>query len=299
MSDDLKTGRLSHMEMQYIRDNAHHVNYIDIAAKMKRRPEAVKKFIEENMNMETSLRENAVPVGKTQYEYDLEQEEYWKTLQNQFSPNELEIFRYQWNQFYEQFGGDVLPTEKLQIIDTIKLEILMNSTLIERRKALESIELLEMQQEAIRKGPDGEERSDLSGQEREELRTIERNINFHRVAQQTLLKEFRDLQDKKTKMFTTLKGTRQQRIERIESATESFSAWMSEIIENPQRRKDCQANMEKMRLAVIDEAVRLSAYHKYEDGVVDQPLLTPETVKEDNGKMSTGENDGTEASDEA
>ena len=38
--------------------------------------------------------------------------------------------------------------------------------------------------------------------------------------------------------------------------------------------------MEKMRMAMEKEKDRLSAYHKYEDGVVDQPFLTPDTVKE-------------------
>ena len=39
--------------------------------------------------------------------------------------------------------------------------------------------------------------------------------------------------------------------------------------------------MEKMRLAMEKEKGRLSDYHKYEDGLIDQPFLTPETVKDD------------------
>jgi hypothetical protein len=38
--------------------------------------------------------------------------------------------------------------------------------------------------------------------------------------------------------------------------------------------------MEKMRLAMMKEQERLSAFHKYEDGTVDQPFLTPDTVKD-------------------
>jgi len=38
--------------------------------------------------------------------------------------------------------------------------------------------------------------------------------------------------------------------------------------------------MEKMRLAMEKEKERLSEYNQYEDGAVDQPFLTPETVKE-------------------
>ena len=38
--------------------------------------------------------------------------------------------------------------------------------------------------------------------------------------------------------------------------------------------------MEKMRLAVENEKERLSEYSDYNDGQVDQPFLTPETLKE-------------------
>ena len=37
--------------------------------------------------------------------------------------------------------------------------------------------------------------------------------------------------------------------------------------------------MEKMKLAMKKEEERLAEYHQYEDGTVDQPFLTPDTVK--------------------
>jgi hypothetical protein len=38
--------------------------------------------------------------------------------------------------------------------------------------------------------------------------------------------------------------------------------------------------MEKMRVAMKKEEERLSSFHKYEDGTIDQPLLSPDTVKD-------------------
>ena len=35
-----------------------------------------------------------------------------------------------------------------------------------------------------------------------------------------------------------------------------------------------------MRIAMKNEQERLSAYHTFEDGTVDQPLFTPDTVKD-------------------
>lgn len=44
--------------------------------------------------------------------------------------------------------------------------------------------------------------------------------------------------------------------------------------------------MEKMRLATEAEKERLSEYIKYEDGQVDQPFLSSDTVKEINLKTA-------------
>ena len=48
---------------------------------------------------------------------------------------------------------------------------------------------------------------------------------------------------------------------------------------NPQTRAELGTEMEKMRLAVNKEEERLTEYHKYEDNLVDQPFLTPDTTK--------------------
>jgi hypothetical protein len=47
---------------------------------------------------------------------------------------------------------------------------------------------------------------------------------------------------------------------------------------NPMFRNKIGLDMEKMRLAHLKEKERLSEFMKYEDGIVDQPFLTPETV---------------------
>ena len=44
--------------------------------------------------------------------------------------------------------------------------------------------------------------------------------------------------------------------------------------------KEYGAMMEKMRLAMEQEKKRLSVFHKYTDESVDQPFLTPDTVKD-------------------
>ena len=89
------------------------------------------------------------------------------------------------------------------------------------------------------------------------------------------------MQYKKNTMLKELKGTREQRIKILEDSKETFAAWVRALIQDKGMRKEIGANMEKMRLAMEKEKVRLSEFHKYEDGLIDQPFLTPETVEDD------------------
>jgi hypothetical protein len=51
-------------------------------------------------------------------------------------------------------------------------------------------------------------------------------------------------------------------------------------MQDPETLKRYGIEMEKMRLAMLKEKERLSQFHQYEDGQIDQPFLTPDTVIE-------------------
>ena len=81
-------------------------------------------------------------------------------------------------------------------------------------------------------------------------------------------------------MLKEMKGTREQRIKRLEDSKQSFTGWIAHLMQNPDIIKKYGLEMEKMKMAMNKEKERLSAFHKYDDGQVDQPFLTPETARE-------------------
>jgi ribosome maturation protein Sdo1 len=81
-------------------------------------------------------------------------------------------------------------------------------------------------------------------------------------------------------MLREMKGTREQRIKRLEDSKQSFISWVANMMQDPETMKQYGIEMEKMKMAMLKEKERLSAFHKYEDGLVDQPFLTPDTVQE-------------------
>jgi len=101
-----------------------------------------------------------------------------------------------------------------------------------------------------------------------------------RASQESLNRDYRELQSKKASMLREMKGTREQRIKRLEDSKQSFTSWIASLMQDPETLKRYGIEMEKMRLAMVKEKERLSAFHKYEDGQVDQPFLTPNTVIE-------------------
>ena len=82
-------------------------------------------------------------------------------------------------------------------------------------------------------------------------------------------------------MLKDMKATREQRVKRFEDSKSSFGGFMTYLIANPAQTRAYGVEMEQMRMAMEKEKERLSAYHEYEDGIVDQPFLTPDTVLED------------------
>ena len=265
----MKKGRFTKTEQEFIRNNHREMSNLDIATHLDRDPISIQSYIKEKIG------NNTLDDREIEALHDLQSRPFWKDLQKQFSEEELQSLLYHWSRIITQFRDDVLPTEELQIIDSIKLEILMNRALIGQQTNMRSIgeyeELVTV-----------EKSKSLEIQDKDYIYNLERQIAVCRAAQDSLTREYKDLQTKKASMLKDLKATREQRIKRLEDSKQTFIGWVRNLMSNPETRQQMGTDMEKMRLAMEAEKKRLSEYHKYEDGNIDQPFLTPDTVKDDN-----------------
>jgi len=212
-------------------------------------------------------------IAEEKAKYDLKGRPYYEELKDQFTTHELKLFEYHWTKIIAQFGDDVIATEEIQVVDLIKLELLMNRSLKSNKANVEQITALE--------ALIAEERAvDPDQQRGEEIFNMERQVASLRAAQESLNRDYRDLQDKKNKMLKDMKATREQRVKRFEDRKTSFTGWISYLAANPEVTTQYGYDLEKMKMAMEAEKIRLSQWHKYQDGEVDQPFLTPETVKD-------------------
>lgn len=261
----MKKGRISKEEERIINRLVDSLTVEDIALKLDRDVESVDNFIKRKLKIGLTGEEAAA--------FSLESRPYWNELTGQFTNEELELFKYHWSRIIAQFKDDVFPTEELQVVDVIKLEILMNRCLKSNKDNLNELNLID---KMIR-----EERSkDKEDRDQDYLMNLERQAASLRASQESLNRDYRELQSKKANMLREMKGTREQRIKRLEDSKQSFTSWVAMLMQDPDTLKRYGIEMEKMRLSMLKEKERLSAFHKYEDGIIDQPFLTPDTVIE-------------------
>ncbi len=207
---------------------------------------------------------------------DIRETDQWPVLKQQFSKEEQDMFIYHWKEIISQFKDDVPHTEKMQIIDLIKVDIIMNRLLTQERQQKLDIE-------ELRRLCEEEKEKVLADQNHDLIFNYEKQIGFAMAAQTDVHKSFETLLKDKKQMLSAMKATREQRIKRIEDSKETIVGWMRNLLLHPEERMQVGIDMEKMRIAVQVEADRLSGWHKYEDEMLDQPFLNKDTVMNDEG----------------
>ena len=264
-----RVGPWTKEEKEYIAEKCNVDHYEDIAIHLQRNPQAVKRYIHKTLGGRLAISKTSM----VQAEYDIQASPIWKELQGQFSEEELALFMYHWRRIIGQFKDDVFPTEEIQVVDTIKLELLMSRTLKSQRNSTKTVQALSVKKQLEENKP-VEERDNMV------LDMMTRQIAFQEAAMESLSKEYTELLNKKAGMLKDLRATRSERIKKIEESKQTFTGWIIELIKNPALRTELGTRMEKMRIAIDVEKVRLMQTHKYADGVEDNPILTAETVQE-------------------
>jgi hypothetical protein len=262
----MRKGRLDLSEQRYIKDNIKTVSYENIATILDRDAKSVLLWIKQNIGINASDKKEVEALN------ELKGKAYWYDLEGQFSEDELEMFIFHWKKMWSQFRDDVFHTEEIQIVDTIKLEILMNRSLKSQNDNIKTLSNLE--QVIIEEKNQNKELIDW-----DLVTNLERQCAVLRASQEAISRDYKDLQTKKSAMIKDLKGTREQRIKAIEDSKTTFASLIKKIILDGDFRKSAGIEMEKMRLAMDAERSRLAKAHTYEDGITDQPFLTPETVE--------------------
>lgn len=265
MTKKRKTGRFTVSDMAFIRQHVEQKTVDEMADSINRSPESVTRWINDNIGLDTQSKR------EVEGSNELRNRTYYPQLVAQFSPEELNLFDFHFKKMWSQFKDDVFHTEEMQIVDVVKLDILMNRILSAQRATIIQVDQIEADVAL-------ERRLGREDQDREYIMELTRQVGALRAAQESMMREFKEHQAKKISLIKELKGTRDQRVKSIEDSKKSWATLVNSMTVDPNFRKAMGQEMEIMRYARDQEAARLSIPIEFEDGQVDRPLLNSKSV---------------------
>lgn len=263
-----KRGALSTEEMRFIQDNVGSMSIELIADSLNRTTKPVERYITDN-NLSFDRDENIT--DKT-LKIKLHAKTFWNEIVRQFSEEtgELEYFENTWISLVKQFREDVLPAEEMQIKQYITIDILINRSMKERKRHIAETERLQREVDSIYSQPEDQ-------RDTPRLANLETQLSFARNSIASYTNEYTKLLGEQQKIGKDLKATREQRIKRIEDGKSSWVGLIRMLDDEAIREKEGK-EMAILEMATIQARQKLYENHQYEDDMVDQPFLTPESV---------------------
>ncbi len=267
-----KPGRLNKEEKKWILDNVGVLPVEEMAEKIGKTPELVHKFVRDNGGAKRPQNEDRAVIRQ-----DLKCSEEWERLKDEFTGKELKLFEEKYVILMAQFKGDgVLASEEMQIMQAIKYTILMSRNLMARSRALIDVQRLEdmMEDHLARHNHDPRQMDDAA---RSLVLNLETQLQAARASEQSHTNEYVKLQERYDNIMKSLKATRDQRVKDIQSSKVDFLGLVKSLQQKEMQDREGRS-AELMRLASAKEYKRLGRLHEYEDGQVDRPILSPDTV---------------------
>ncbi len=268
-----KTGRLSKRELAYIEANAGRMTPKAIASYLGRSDDIVLKALAVSARDDRAVTERAtedeaiLSVLRTTASFE--------QLKNELTTDELRYFEEEYVSYCRQFKEDLFHTERVQILKVIKYDIYMQRNGTKQRRLMQSADRLERAIDAIHM--QYEDLSQMIDAHRTKCLQFGKELAEANGVVGELTIEYTKLEEKQQRLMGDLKGLREQRITAIESAAQDFLGLIKALCQADRREMEDRQSMQA-RSAMEKERERLSKPHKFADGVIDTPLLTPEVV---------------------
>lgn len=262
---DKDSKKFSVDDVDYIIKNKDKLSCKEMGAHLRRRPGIIQDYIVQNLGV---ARMEQLKIDTKNH---LKTRPFYGDLQKQFDKDELKTFEEQYAKMYAQFKDDVFHTEEMQILDIIKISIMCDRILIGQGSIRRQIEQIQYAILTEKQRPMGTWDMEL-------LSLLERQLATMYGSMKNMSDEYQSLMKQKSDQLKAVRGTRADRVKNIEDSKQTFTALMTRLTENSEFRKQVGLDMEKYRLAAKAEYDRLGTAIRYEDGVVDRPLLNSDTV---------------------
>lgn len=268
-----KRGRYSREDVEYVLLNRDRMSVEAIADRLGRKVSTVREILSRHDS-------STVPPDQAEavtYRVELRNSERWLRVQEELTPAEMRYFEQEYVALRQQYHEDVLPTEETQIFDLIRFNVLKSRNMVERRRAREMVDRLSRERERVLEEVGGDW-TRLDAETRAALGRLDAEIKVREGVEKDRIAEYMKLQERYDTLMKALKSTREQRIKDIETGKETVLGLIKNLQREEFRRTEGR-QAELMKMAGEREYRRLGMLHEYDDGQVDRPILSPETVE--------------------
>lgn len=274
MAENVKVqGKLKAADMRFIRNNVDRLPPDKIAEAINRTPQAVLNYIQkERLGNAFKEAKEAGDVPDSQILNDLRRKRFHRDLKSQLMQGEVSYFESHWISMVSQFGGDIMPSEEMELKELIILEILKNRESVAEKQRLEMKIGLERK---LR-----EEKSLGKLADKDVIRDLNQQILSCTTASSTYVRNFKDLCDRADKMRKALNASRQDRVKSYENSKIDFVSWLKALEDHSQKMKVAR-EMEILKRAQEKERARLYEHHKYANNEINIPILNEDSIGTD------------------
>lgn len=252
-----RDGILSDQDKEYIIRNRH-LPIEELSHSLLRREKQIYNFLNTLPKVEIA--------AVSSDEYDIESLPEWNNIKKQFNKEECSFYKYRWGELIKQFHQDMVYTEQMQIHHLIKSELLLERNLIRRNESQQDIISLKKEINELKNQPDKDEAT------KNFLASLIERVSSLESSQSEYTREYETIQKRHADTLKQLKGTRDQRLDKIEKSGKNFIDVIKTLTNIKTQRQEAET------LALINEAIRreqlrLNEPIEYIKGDVDRPLL--------------------------
>lgn len=275
----LRQGRLLEEEKRKIEQLIKFDGYTAIARTLNRSVETVRKYCQRNglTNDKASQKKNAL--------YKIERSPHFNELRKILTEDELRVAHTTYLDLLKQFGSDVLASEEFQVIDYCIVSCLLNRSLLREKTLNEEMEvqvqirkMLEEDKARIDTADEVDDEQKDSWYER--FDQVEIKIGTIMDELKTVRKDQATYLDRKDKATKSMHGSREQRANELNKANQNWADHILYLQQNPEFRKQRGLEIEKFRLGIREEYIRLaSEKHTYADGEEDYPVFNADILE--------------------
>lgn len=279
----LKKGALSDEEKRAIEQQIKFDSFSAVAKKLNRNEATVRKWCQRN----------GITKDRTSENKNLEEKKkrspHFEELSNILTDREMDLAVKIYTELMRQFGSDILPSEEIQVIDFCVISASLNRALAKEKEIQKILdqqialrELLEKEKPSF-----DEDDGNLADDWMDKIDQIDLRISTLTDDLKETKKNQLSFFDKKEKATNALGASRNNRAKDIAKSNENWSDFVVYLKTNVDFRTRLGLEIERARLSIKEEFIRLSQLHEYADGIVDYPVLNSDVVEFEDKMNST------------